>query len=291
MRKIENLLVVGGDARQLYMAKKLAKLGFKAELYGFSELPEAKSLACGVPLADAVRRVDAVILPLPASRDGVYVNAPFLCEAVSLAELSEAMSRGQSLFAGMMNEPWKSAFFKKGICVYDYFEREELIIGNAVPTAEGVVALAMEKLSVTLRGSRCAVTGYGRTARILDRTLLALGAKVTVAARKCRDLAWAAAEGCEGVYLSRLHETADEYDLLVNTVPTLVVGEEILSRLRPDCVIIDIASAPYGVDCAAAAEIGLEVLCPGSLPGKVAPKTSGEIIADAVANIIEEAIK
>lgn len=81
---------------------------------------------------------------------------------------------------------------------------------------------------------------------------------------------------------------APELDLLVNTVPSLVLDCKTLSALRRDCLVIDIASAPYGTDFACARELGLNVIVPGSLPGKTAPKTAGEIIADAILNIIKE---
>jgi dipicolinate synthase subunit A len=172
--------------------------------------------------------------------------------------------------------------------VFDYFEREELAVNNAVPTAQGVIKIAMENMKITLHGARCAVTGYGRTAKVLADMLAALGARVTVAARKCSDLAWARTGGLDAVNISELMKTAPELDLLVNTVPSLVLDCKTLSALRRDCLVIDIASAPYGTDFACARELGLNVIVPGSLPGKTAPKTAGEIIADAILNIIKE---
>lgn len=145
-------------------------------------------------------------------------------------------------------------------------------------------------MKITLHGARCAVTGYGRTAKVLADMLAALGARVTVAARKCSDLAWARTGGLDAVNISELMKTAPELDLLVNTVPSLVLDCKTLSALRRDCLVIDIASAPYGTDFACARELGLNVMVPGSLPGKTAPKTAGEIIADAILNIIRRGV-
>ena len=245
---------------------------------------------CSIPLRalrkkdSAAARADAVILPLPVSRDGVHLNS----SPLTLNELSDTLERGQTVFAGMMDGALKSSFFKKGIRVFDYFEREELAVNNAVPTAQGVIKIAMENMKITLHGARCAVTGYGRTAKVLADMLAALGARVTVAARKCSDLAWARTGGLDAVNISELIKTAPELDLLVNTVPSLVLDCKTLSALRRDCLVIDIASAPYGTDFACARELGLNVIVPGSLPGKTAPKTAGEIIADAILNIIKE---
>ena len=290
MMNIKKLLVVGGDKRQLYMAQSLMKRGFDVELYGFIPLDGFEHMSCvrDESLETAAQNANAIILPLPVSRDGITVNTQGGGRAATLEELSDILERGQTVFAGMMSNSWKSNFFKKGIRVFDYFEREELAVNNAIPTAQGVIKIAIDNLEITLHGSHCAVTGFGRTAKILAEMLSAMGAHVTVAARKCSDLAWARSAGYEGVHFGELAECADKFDVLVNTVPTLVVDEKILSNLRSDCLIIEIASAPYGIDFARAKELGLKVIVTGSLPGKTAPKTAGEIIGDAISNIIKE---
>lgn len=286
MMNIRKLLTVGGDERMLYTSQSLAEKGFDVEIFapsppaGFEHMRPTGDKS----IDSSAARADAVILPLPVSRDGVHLNS----SPLTLNELSDTLERGQTVFAGMMDGALKSSFFKKGIRVFDYFEREELAVNNAVPTAQGVIKIAMENMKITLHGARCAVTGYGRTAKVLADMLAALGARVTVAARKCSDLAWARTGGLDAVNISGLMKTAPELDLLVNTVPSLVLDCKTLSALRRDCLVIDIASAPYGTDFACARELGLNVKVPGSLPGKTAPKTAGEIIADAILNIIKE---
>lgn len=287
---IKKLLVVGGDKRQLYMADSLMHKGFDVELYGFSPLDgfEHMSYVGDKSFESAAAGANAVILPLPVSRDGITVTSQGGGRTVTLEELSDILERGQTVFAGMMSNSWKSNFFKKGIRVFDYFEREELVVNNAIPTAQGVIKIAIDNLEITLHSSSFAITGYGRTAKVLARILKAMGANVTVAARKCSDLAWARSEGFEGVHIKDLPLCADKFDVLVNTVPTLVVDDSILAKLKKGCLIIEIASAPYGIDFARAKELGLEVIVAGSLPGKTAPKTAGEIISDAISNIIKE---
>lgn len=283
--QIKKVLTVGGDERMLYTSQCLANSGFDVEVYAASPSNGFDLAVTGdKSIASAAARADGIILPLPVSRDGVHLNA---C-SLTLSELSDALERGQTVFAGMMDSKLKSGFFKKGIRVFDYFEREELAVNNAVPTAQGVIKIAMDNMKITLHASRCAVTGYGRTASVLADMLSALGADVTVAARKCSDLARARTRGLSAVRITELARCASVFDLLVNTVPSLVLDCSVLSALKKDCLVIDIASAPYGTDLACAKELGLNVKVPGSLPGKTAPKTAGEIIADAILNIIKE---
>ena len=81
---------------------------------------------------------------------------------------------------------------------------------------------------------------------------------------------------------------ANEFDILVNTIPSVVIDRRILENLNKNCMIIDVASAPYGVDYACAGELSINAMqCP-SLPGKIVPKTAGEIIGNAINKIIKE---
>ncbi len=146
----------------------------------------------------------------------------------------------------------------------------------------------MEELPVTIHGARVLVMGFGRVGNLTAHRFHALGAKVSVAARRWSALAWAEAYGYETERIGYLDDFLCGYDLIVNTAPGQVLGREQLSRLRPGCLVIDLASKPGGVDMEAAASLGVPVIWALSLPGKVAPVTSGKIIRDTVYNILSE---
>ena len=71
-----NVAVLGGDTRQLFLVKHLANAGLTLHVYG---LP-VESLPHGVKsfsdFREAVQGVRTVILPLPASPDGIHLNLP-----------------------------------------------------------------------------------------------------------------------------------------------------------------------------------------------------------------------
>ena len=159
---------------------------------------------------------------------------------------------------------------------------------NALPTAEGAIQLAMEHLPITIHGARVLVTGFGRVGRLTAQRFAALGAKVCVAARKYEQLAWAQAMGFGAQELSHLAGWLCGYDLVVNTVPAPVLGETELKDLWPDCLIIDLASKPGGVDRKAADRLGRQVIWALSLPGKVAPVTAGGAIRSTIYNMLHE---
>lgn len=288
MNKDTTFLVVGGDLRQVYTA---AALSDKYEVYaaGFDRnvtLPESVK-TCGSDL-NLPHKADVIILPLPASQNGVFVNTPFCRSNIPLTALFSVLSEDGVILGGRIDAKTKKIFESNSIEAVDYFEREELSVLNAVPTAEGAVQIAMEEMATTIFGQKVLITGYGRISKVLARILVAMGADVTVTARKYSDLAWAEIHGCKGLHTSLIGEGIGEYSLIFNTVPAVILGEEILSSVSKDSLIIDLASKPGGVDFEVAGKLGLKVVWALSLPGKVAPISSGEIIASTVLNILKE---
>ncbi|MBR3290532.1 MAG: dipicolinate synthase subunit DpsA [Clostridia bacterium] len=284
---MDTFAVLGGDLRATYLAGLLAEDGYRVIAAGFdnADLPGCVT-GCTDP-RHATAPADCVILPLPVTVDGVTLNAPFSRHTVPLDDILRHLRPDQLIVGGQMSEPLRTRFAEAELTVCDYFEREELKIQNAVPTAEGAIQLAMEELPITLHGAECLITGYGRIARVLTARLIALGAHVTVAARRCQSLAWAGVAGCTAIPLDRLHDAGD-FDVIFNTVPALLFDEAYLTSMPKRTLLIDLASRPGGVDFAAAAAHGVKTIWALSLPGRVAPKTAGAILKNAILNVWRE---
>ncbi len=170
----------------------------------------------------------------------------------------------------------------------DFLSRNDFAILNAIPTAEGAVQLAMEKTPQALRGRRALVIGYGRIGKLLAHALQGLGVRVAVAARKSEDFAWIRAMGCEELNTMQLQGKLSGFDLIFNTVPHLVLPYMRLVELKRDCLVIDLASKPGGVDFKAAEKLGLNVEWALSLPGKVAPESAAIYMRDTLYAILRE---
>lgn len=115
---------------------------------------------------------------------------------------------------------------------------------------------------------------------------------MTVCARKFADLAWIRALGYEPLPIVALkdRDAMSEFEMVFNTVPAVILTEEILANLRGECLVVDLASKPGGVDFETARRLGLRTVWALSVPGKVAPITAGCIIRDTILNILEENI-
>ena len=175
-----------------------------------------------------------------------------------------------------------------GITVVDYFAREELAVANAAAAAEGAVQLLFEELPVTLAGTKCLIIGFGRIGKLLARKLLPLGVDVAVSARRHADFAWIKACGYKVEDTRLLDGRISDYDVIVNTVPARILGEERLRGLKAECLCLDLASKPGGIDFTSAARLQVKAIWALGLPGEVAPVTSGIAIRDTIYNILEE---
>ena len=275
--------VIGGDLRQLTLADALEADGNRVRVYGFDKAEECSKKAESL---EAAAQSDMIILPLPVSHDQISLNAPFSTETIPLEELVVRLTPKQLIFGGKISSQLRERL--SGITCYDYFEREELSVANAIPTAEGAIEIALSELPRTLHQSKCLVVGFGRIGKVLADRLRAFGAYVTVSARKYSDFAWIDAYGYQSVPTGAIRECAGEFDVIFNTVPHLLFGHDVLARLDPGCLLIDLASKPGGVDFTAAKELGVKVIWALSLPGKTAPITSGEMIKKTITNIMKE---
>lgn len=316
------IAVIGGDARQLIVGAELSRAGYEVALYGFggeaAGVPRVvdslccggsnvgvgellASISCGEEMdcgtlsrsvGDAVRGCRTVILPLPASSDGTKVSMPLNQGALlKLTTLVELMAQnGVGLVCGGKLPPdFVALCIQRGIKTFDYYESEAFAIANAIPSAEGAIEIAMRETARTLNGSSALVVGYGRIGKVLSRLLSRLGVAVTVSARKPSDLAWIQADGYAPAETGKLAELLCDtrFDIIFNTVPHTVFGERELVLVPRKTLIIDLASKPGGVDIPTADRLSLNVIWALSLPGKVAPVTSGTIIADTVIDALE----
>lgn len=283
----ERFGIIGGDLRQIYLAKKLQKdknevfvCGFE-NFVGFDKL-KLKSLK----ISDLISSSKYIILPVPASRNKKVINAPFSNSDIVLSEKLFSNLKNKVVFAGIVSSLIEDVK-PSGLYIRDYYQREDFLIPNALLTAEGAVSIALKEYGKSIFSSRCLVVGFGRIGKILAKLLKNMGAKVTVSARSVKDVSLAKISGFETTNVSKINEKA-EFDLIFNTVPALVLNEDVLGYLSSARMIIDLASAPGGTDKLAAEELGIKLIPALGIPGKCFPEAAGEIIADVIYKMIEE---
>lgn len=284
------IAVIGGDARQLEIIRKLTELDARLSLIGFEQLDHAFSGAVKEKIEEMdFSAIDAIILPVAGTNLEGQVDTIFSNEKVVLTQEILAVTPSHcTIYSGITN-PFLNELIKKTNRKHvQLFARDDVAIYNSIPTVEGTIMMAIQHTDFTIHSSNVAVLGLGRCGMSVARAFHALGAKVKVGARKSEHLARITEMGLTPFHLDALETEVKDTDILINTIPHLIVSAAVLSKMPVHTLIIDIASKPGGTDFRYAEKRGIKALLAPSLPGIVAPKTAGQILADVLAQLLQE---
>ncbi|SFC10847.1 dipicolinate synthase subunit DpsA [Ruminococcus albus] len=273
-------LCAGGDLRQVYMCEKLCAFGKVYEL-GIDGAVGAEVLSS---TEDMPEMADVLVLPLLSCGDSIDIGG----EKVRLESLVSLVKTGGLVLGGRISAEQEKLFSQMGLQIEDYFKRESLAVKNSIPTAEGALMIAMVNSADTVFGSDVLVIGFGRTGKCCARLFKAAGAECSVAARRPEVLAQAWSEGFDSFPLIELAENIGRFDTIINTVPAMVLTEDVLASVKTGCTVIDLASKPGGTDFAAAKRLEINAIHALALPGKAAPAAAGRMIAETIREITDE---
>ena len=261
------ITVFGLDKRFDYAARALTDHGYQTARY-----EEGGELS---PI---------LLLPLPASRDGVAVTG---YSSVLLADLLAA--RPRAIVGGNLSGSFTSAARRAGIAVRDYMNVEAFVLKNASLTAEAALGILLSDSPAAPRENPTAILGFGRIGKFLCRGLLSLGCPVTVFARDPRERVMATLIGAKAFDTKTLAAPGAlrGFRTLVNTVPARLLAHEATADLPAGSLVLELASG----------DGNLPLPLPGSgvifrresgLPGRVFPESAGIALGETVSDLIRE---
>ncbi|MCF3942383.1 dipicolinic acid synthetase subunit A [Oceanobacillus alkalisoli] len=284
------IAVIGGDARYLELIRQLQALpGISIVLIGFDKLDQSftglkQSDLSEIQPAD----LDGLILPITGTDESGNIETVFSDQPLQLTkEWFKNLKKSAIMFTGIANNFLKEQTEMNGIELVPLLNRDDVAIYNSIPTAEGAIMMAIEHTDYTIHSSNVVVTGFGRVGHTIANKFSSLGANVSVAAKSLSDLARITEMNLQAIPIEQLPDHLDQCDLLINTIPALVIKRTAIEKLPAHTVIIDLASNPGGTDFDFAEKRGIKAILAKSLPGIVAPKTSGKILANVITQVIE----
>lgn len=300
-----NISIIGGDLRIARLAEMYAKDGNAVYAYGLEKINfecqensqkesvvwSSKIHKCN-NIEQAIASSKIIISGIPLSKDEIKINAPYAQKEITIEELLEKLSKTsepegykterenitKTFIAGNIPGKFEGKKFK---CI-DLLKNEELTILNAIPTVEGTIKIVIEKREETIHESNVLICGFGRIGKILCRDFKALGANVYCAARKETDFAWIREQRYIPITYQKLANIGEKFDVIINTVPYMVLKEKELSSLRKDVLIVDVASLPGGIDKVFAEKLKLNLITALGIPGKEMPKTAAKYIKEVI---------
>jgi dipicolinate synthase subunit A len=285
-----HIAVIGGDARQLEVIRKLNELDAKLSLIGFDQLDHGftGAMKTQIHVLD-FSDIDALILPIPGTNLEGEIETIFSNEKVVLTEDNlKDTPEHCTIYSGISNHYLDKIVKNSGRKLVLLFDRDDIAIYNSIPTVEGTIMMVIQHTDFTIHGSNIAVLGFGRTGMSVARVFSALGAHVKVGARKSEHLARITEMGLTPFHLKDFNKEACDIDICINTIPVMIVNASVISRMPAHTLIVDLASKPGGTDFRYAEKRGIKALLAPGLPGIVAPKTAGQIVANVLSQLLSE---
>ncbi|WP_159805383.1 dipicolinate synthase subunit DpsA [Cellulomonas citrea] len=268
--------VVAGDEREQEIARLAAAAGANVRAHGFT--PPAAPLPgvqwCDDP-ATALAGAHYALFPIPGiAADGSLFAPDAPAPIVPDAALLQLLAPGAQIVLGRADAGLRAAAAATGVGLVEYEDDVELMLDRGPAVVEGVLAQVIAHTDVTIHGASVVLVGHGTIGRLLARTLVLLGAHVTVAARNGVQRADARTAGAATVDLDHLAEVLPGADVVLSTVPAAVLSAPLLALLPPGALVVDVAAPPGGVDLAAARARGLRAVWARGM-GRRAPVTVG----------------
>ncbi len=267
------VFICGGDARQSYAADELTRLGYSVKYLPLRE---------GDALPRDLGGADILLLPIPATRDGIHLNCPMQAPP----ELTALALAGPTrIFGGGFSSSFIAEMRRSGRRVRDLLTIPTFTEENAALTAEAALGVGMQAAGRSLQGLEIAVIGYGRIAARLTRYLLLLGAKVRVFARREEARLAARLDGAAAYDTIALRRALSPVRLVFNTVPAPLLTRAVTEKLS-DCAVVELASGKENISLTPREDVKLHFA--HSLPGKIFPVSAGRIIAHTVNSAMQE---
>lgn len=285
----KQIALLGGDERYIEVARAFARHGATIYVCGFSDISFTEKTIVHAPLSSIpFQTLDAIILPVLGTDDSGNIATHFPSGHITLhEEILQQTKTTCTIFSGLANDHLKNMCNRSKRTLIAYYELDEVAILNAVPTAEATLQIAMEETDFTIHGATTLVTGFGRIGTTMAKLFHNVGANVFVTGRDSAQLARAETFGMTTVPIEQLHTVIASCDICINTIPALVMTEPLLNEIKEGAIIIDVASRPGGVDFHAAERLKIKAIHALGLPGKVAPKSAGAIIAKTIQHYID----
>lgn len=270
---MKKIAFIGGDKRNLILSEMLRD---KGEIYKFGMGEHCDSI-------EDCLNSDYIIYPIPFSKDGEKVYAPLSDKEIEIEKCVKGI-RNKIVFGGKFENNIRELLEKNKNKVIDITDDKEFIKNNAISTAEGIIKCIIENTDITIDKSNILVIGFGNIGDKTSMLLSNLNANIY-----CNDINKHKVANIElrGYnVLEKLDNYIEKMDVIINTVPELIIDENKFSFIKKSTLIVDVASKPGGVDFIYAKENGYNVIQYLGIPGKVAPRTSARYMRDIIEKYI-----
>lgn len=283
------VLVLGGDMRYIEVIEKLSSK-YNVSIVGYKNT-FINNLVKNLDISDVdVSEYDVILLPINGVMDKNLISCRFNNNPIKLPRDFFVGSKDNVLIFSGIPTPNLDYMLEVSnrSCVY-MMKDKDVIRENAVPTVEGIIADVINNTDKTLNDSSVLVFGYGNIGTLLVKYLEMLGASVSVSIIKESDKELLDSMGISNFYSYNREDLISGIkgvDVIINTVPSTVISDNLIRFINPDAYVLDVASHPHGIDQEVLAEYFIKSKLYLGIPGKIAPKTSGKILSKKISKVM-----
>lgn len=273
----EKIAVLGGALREHIVVTRMQEEGFPVSVCAVEGM---KDIAVDT-VCDCVKDASVLILPVASNDETGKIFAPSAKEDLYFGEAEMGLlAENAVIYCGVASVMLKDAAKKLNHKLIEVMGIDAVAVPNGYLTAEGTLYLAMTRFPVSISELKVAVLGYGRVGKPTAQLFRSMQAKVVVFSRNKKEIGEGRSNHIDMRFYNGIHAVLPKIDLIINTVPAAIVDDKVLQTMKNGVLVIDLASAPGGIDLDAAREREIEVLNVPGIPGKYAPISAGNILAD-----------
>lgn len=266
---LKNNIIIGGDIRMMYACEYLN------DHYGvFTHLNINNVEMSHDALSEIINRAETVVLPIPLSFDNITVNG---MPSLGINDTLNMISDNTIVF-GIACDYFPE---KRHITSVNYSEDEVYMLEMAYLTAEGAVGHILTEHRRKLKGERVSILGYGRISKALIDILNCFGCEISVVLRNRLKFDENKHRNVKIYDISEKNRILDS-EIIINTVPSRIIDDDILSNMNKDTLLIELASRPFGFEFETARKLGINAVYLPGLPGKCAPESAGYALGKTV---------
>ncbi len=205
-------------------------------------------------------------------------------DTIVIDDVCAMIKKGAYVFTLMHNEYMLLLSKQAHFHYMALLDNEDFIKHNSILTAEGVMSYLISHRRYPLYHTQILVTGFGHCGKEIIDLLVGFKAYVSVGVRNPKYKEEIETRGCQ--YINLLDIDLSNIDILINTIPSVIIEEDLLINAKKDIMIVDIASYPYGIDHHKALKLNLNSQILPSIPCRYAYGYASKMICDIIEDVL-----
>lgn len=280
--KKSKILIIGGDLRQTYCASLLSEAGHEVSCFLVPGTP-TPTISVDV-LKKHISNAKYILCPVPFSRDKINISTSgeYADTKLSADLLLSLINENQTLIGGALHKAATDILTKRDIPYHDVMTFNSFKEANSRLTAEGLLKDIIELCPFSIPESNILLAGYGSCGKHIASVLSLLGGHITVYNRNKSYDCMAKMSGYTAMTALPADEELKKYNIIINTIPSVIFTPAHLQHVHPKAFLFDIAGSPGGFQPDSVKKYNLTYKSCPSIPGKTAPMTAARIICHII---------